>query len=66
MTCPCEINSELTLLRSIAFRLCELDWCVGYALSESQHVELDAIRDAAQRWLNSQMPTGTFPGEIQQ
>lgn len=40
-------NDPIASLRAVAQRLVDLDWCIGYALTEAQHEELDSIRDAA-------------------
>ena len=35
---------EIEKLRAIRDRLLELDWCIGYELTEEQHVHLDKTR----------------------
>jgi hypothetical protein len=45
------LKIHVEALESVVRRLQALDWCLGYDLTEAQHVELDSIRDAAYRIL---------------
>jgi hypothetical protein len=41
------MDERLETLERIAEALRELDWCLGYELTESQQIRLDEIRDTA-------------------
>jgi hypothetical protein len=55
LPCDCELAPHRAVLpvegpqelRAIAQGLVSLDWCIGYELTEAQHVELDNLRDRA-------------------
>ena len=42
--CVTEAQTELVQLRAAAQRLRDIDWCIGYELTDDQMDELDDIR----------------------
>jgi hypothetical protein len=40
-------TARLEKLEAVAERLRQLDWCIGYELTEEQYIELDNIRSLA-------------------
>ena len=41
------VDDNTRLMKSLLFQLVEMDWCIGYEMTEGQHVALDDIRTKA-------------------
>ncbi|MAT51436.1 MAG: hypothetical protein CMK32_09670 [Porticoccaceae bacterium] len=51
-------DDNTRLMKSLLVQLVEIDWCIGYELTEQQMVVLDDIRTKAAMLLTTEEPEG--------